>query len=129
MQGLLQAFYRGSRYDRKKYLSIRVNIRLFYAGQACAGWMIILTAAVQGCSCSRSRYMMRVESVMEKIPQNKKKRVVYVTPQGIAFYTGKNTGTGGTGMSCFCYAGVRRALLRPCLRKWSQIAVPSVIMY
>lgn len=37
------------------------------------------------------------QSVMEKIPQNKKKRVIYVTPQGNSFYTGKSTGTGGTG--------------------------------
>ncbi len=53
------------------------------------------------------------QSVMEKIPQNKKKRVIYVTHR----------------MSCFCYAGITRALMSACLRKWSQITFPSVIMY
>ena len=68
------------------------------------------------------------QSVMEKIPQNKKKRVIYVTPQGIPFTQAKH-GNWRRRMSCFCYAGITRALMSACLRKWSQITFPSVIMY
>lgn len=68
------------------------------------------------------------QSVMEKIPQNKKKRVIYVTPQGIPLHRQKH-GNWRHRMSCFCYAGITRALMSACLRKWSQITFPSVIMY
>ena len=54
-----------------------------------AGWMIILTAAVQGCSCRHSRYMMHVRVLWKRYRRIRKSGCIYVTPQGIPFTQAK----------------------------------------